>query len=70
MGWTLGDEEGVWGGPIVVLCPALFARNAFDKLNLEEQKIGTVLNKMETKSLTWYHEMFHLVFPDSMDCSP
>ncbi|GIZ36643.1 hypothetical protein CKM354_000011200 [Cercospora kikuchii] len=78
LGWTLHDgveyRQGTapktgyaWGGSIVVLCPALFeSKAALDKVDLTEQKVGTQLDTLSTKALTWYHEMFHIAFPDMM----
>lgn len=51
------------GKPIVVLCPQSFKVNAPDKVNLDAQPVGKVLDKMSVKSLTWYHKMFHVAFP-------
>lgn len=64
-GWTL-EAEGVGDpSPIIVLCPESFTKSVPNELvNTNAQDIGTSLDKMETRSMTWYHEMFHLLFPD------
>lgn len=71
-GWTLeGDSVMDRLQPIVILCPESFTKQNLynedipDQLDLSPQPVGKVLDQMEPRVLTWYHEMFHVVFDPS-----
>jgi hypothetical protein len=82
--WTLeADLELGRQQPAVILCPSSFTKKNLhdedipDDLDTSTQPDGKVLDQMEPRFLTFYHELFHLAFdpgtyaPDESmsDCS-
>ncbi len=66
-GWTL-EATPYSTQPTIILCPSSFTRDNLyneeipERLDVSPQPNGKVLDQMEPRSLTWYHELFHLVF--------
>lgn len=63
-----GDNNFAWvvepsDVSYMILCPRLLTKKVPDTLDLSAAEEGTVLDKRESKSLTWLHELFHLEFP-------
>lgn len=54
---------------MIILCPAAFTKKNIaggdvpDQIDLAEQENGKVLDEMEPRMLTWYHELFHVTQP-------
>ena len=71
--WTLEAEPNIGRGqPIIILCPDSFTKQNLynedipDELDISPQPDGKVLDRMEPRLLTWYHELFHLAFDPGM----
>ena len=71
--WTLeADPDEARQQPAVILCPSSFTKNNLynqpipDELDISAQPDGKVLDQMEPRFLTWYHELFHLAFDPGM----
>lgn len=72
-GWTLEADPGFGRQqPAIILCPSSFTKNNLynepipNDLDTSAQPDGKVLDQMEPRFLTWYHELFHLAFDPSM----
>lgn len=62
--WTVSPTTEA---DIIILCPRLFEKDVPDTLDLSSAEEGLVLDKRESRSLTWMHEMFHSEFPEKED---
>lgn len=66
--WTIEAGAAEYGRvqPMVILCPASFDKMTSSSgripntLDLKRQRIGRILDTMESRMVTWYHELFHL----------
>ena len=71
--WTLEADPAIARQqPAVILCPSSFTKqNVYgedipDRLDTNPQPDGKVLDQMEPRFLTLYHELFHVAFDPRM----
>ena len=67
--WALEANRDGLNQPMLILCPLSFTKKNIyegdipDELDIAPQEPGKVLDAMEPRMLTFYHELFHIVFP-------